>query len=104
MRNLGLSVFLLLLLMTPSGRAQKKIPAKEQPRAPTSSSTAWVEATLKKMTPREKLGQMLMVYCFGVFTSTESAEYRELMHQVEGNHVGGLITGTIRGPLGIERG
>ena len=25
------------------------------------------------------------------------------MHQVEENHVGGLIIGTIRGPLGIER-
>jgi beta-glucosidase-like glycosyl hydrolase/CubicO group peptidase (beta-lactamase class C family) len=56
------------------------------------------------MTPREKLGQMLMVYYFGVFTSAESAEYKELLHQVEENHVGGLITGTVRGPLGIERG
>jgi beta-N-acetylhexosaminidase len=104
MRNLGLSVLLLLLLMTPSGRAQKQSPVKAQPRAASASSTAWVEATLKKMTAREKLGQMLMVYYFGVFTSTESAEYKELLHQVKENHVGGLITGTIRGPLGIERG
>jgi len=104
MRNLGLSVLLLLLLMTPSGRAQKKPPAKTNSRAASASSSAWVEATLKKMTPREKLGQMLMVYYFGVFTSTESAEYKELLHQVEENHIGGLITGTIRGPLGIERG
>src|SRR5260370_23519563 len=104
MRNFGLSVLLLLLLMTPSGRAQKKPPAKAQPRAASLPSTAWVEATLKKMTPREKLGQMLMVYYFGVFTSTESAEYKELLHQVEENHVGGLITGTVRGPLGIDRG
>jgi beta-N-acetylhexosaminidase len=104
MRNLGLSVLLLLLLMTPSGRAQKKPPAKTQAPAASASSSAWVEATLKKMTPREKLGQMLMIYYFGVFTSTESSEYKELLHQVEENHVGGLITGTIRGPLGIERG
>jgi beta-N-acetylhexosaminidase len=104
MRNLGLSVLLLLLLMTPSGRAQKKPPAKAQPRAAKLPSTAWVETTLKTMTPREKLGQMLMVYYFGVFTSTESAEYKEILRQVQENHVGGLITGTIRGPLGIERG
>ena len=104
MRNLGLSVLLLLLLMTPSGRAQKKPPANAQSRAASASSSAWVEATLKKMTTREKLGQMLMVYYFGVFTSTESAEYKELLHQVEENHVGGFITGTVRGPLGIERG
>ena len=63
-----------------------------------------MEATLQKMTPREKLGQMLMVYYFGVFTATESAEYKELLHEVDENHVGGFITGTIRGPLGIERG
>lgn len=104
MRNLGLSVLLLLLLMTPSGRAQKKSPAKAQRPATSASSNAWVEATLKKMTPREKLGQMLMIYYFGVFTPAESADYKELLHQVEENHVGGLITGTIRGPLGIERG
>lgn len=104
MRNLGLSVLLLLLLMTSPGRAQKKSAAKAQHPAATASANAWVEATLKKMTPREKLGQMLMIYYFGVFTSAESADYKELIHQVEENHVGGLITGTIRGPLGIERG
>jgi beta-N-acetylhexosaminidase len=104
MRKLGLSVLLLLLLMTSSGRAQKKSSAKAQPPAASAPSSAWVEATLKKMTPREKLGQMLMIYYFGVFTATESAEFKELLRQVEQNHVGGLITGTIRGPLGIERG
>jgi beta-glucosidase-like glycosyl hydrolase/CubicO group peptidase (beta-lactamase class C family) len=55
------------------------------------------------MTLREKLGQMLMIYYLGVFTSTESAEYKELLHQVDENHIGGMIVGTSRGPLGIER-
>jgi beta-glucosidase-like glycosyl hydrolase/CubicO group peptidase (beta-lactamase class C family) len=55
------------------------------------------------MTVREKLGQMLMPYYFGVFESTESPAYKDLLHQVEDNHVGGFILGTIRGPLGIER-
>ena len=63
----------------------------------------WVESTLKKMTVREKLGQMLMPYYFGVFESEESPAYKELLHQVEDNHVGGFILGTIRSPLGIER-
>ena len=68
-----------------------------------AASSAWVEQTLKKMTLREKIGQMLMVYSFGFFTSTESAEYKELQHQINDNRVGGFIFGTIRGPLGIER-
>ncbi len=55
------------------------------------------------MTLREKLGQMLMPHYFGVFTSAESAEYKQLLHEVEDNHVGGFIVATERGPLGIER-
>jgi len=55
------------------------------------------------MTLREKLGQMLMPHYFGVFTSAESAEYRQLLHQVAENHVGGFIVATERSPLGIER-
>jgi beta-glucosidase-like glycosyl hydrolase/CubicO group peptidase (beta-lactamase class C family) len=100
MRSPALSSLALLLLMTPSARAQKKSQATRRPQA---SPQGWVEQTLKKMTVREKLGQMLMVYYFGVFTSTESTEYKELLHQVDENHIGGMIVGTSRGPLGIER-
>jgi beta-glucosidase-like glycosyl hydrolase/CubicO group peptidase (beta-lactamase class C family) len=100
MRSLGLLWVALLLLMTPSARAQKKSRPKSTPQATPPS---WVEQTLKKMSVREKLGQMLMIYYFGVFTSTESAEYKELLHQVDENHIGGMIVGTSRGPLGIER-
>jgi beta-N-acetylhexosaminidase len=100
MRKLWLSVLALPLLMTPSGRAQKKPPKTDPHQA---AHEAWVGETLKKMTMREKLGQMLMVYYFGVFTSAEGPEYKELLHEVEENHVGGFIVGTVRGPLGIER-
>ncbi len=101
LRTLGLSATALLLLMTPSARSQKPSPKN----TPTSAgSAAWVESTLKKMTVREKLGQMLMPYYFGGFLPPpESQAYKDLLHQVEENHVGGFILGTIRGPLGIER-
>ncbi len=99
-RILGLSSIALLLLMTPSARSQKPSPKKA--RVSTGSSV-WVESTLRKMTVREKLGQMLMPYYFGVFESTESPAYKDLLHQVEDNHVGGFILGTIRARLGIER-
>jgi beta-N-acetylhexosaminidase len=85
--------------MTLPARAQKNSRAK----APPATSSVWVEKTLKKMTLREKLGQMLMVSYFGVFSSAESPAYKEIIHQVEDNHVGGLIIVTDRGPLGIER-
>jgi beta-N-acetylhexosaminidase len=101
MRKLGVSTLLLLLLMTPYARSQKTSGTKS--RGPTGAGASWVESTIKKMTLREKLGQMLMPHYFGVFTSTESAEYKQLLHQVEENHVGGFIVASERGPLGIER-
>jgi beta-N-acetylhexosaminidase len=100
MHKLGLFALALLLLMTPAVRAQQAISKKSRRPA---SQTAWVEQTLKKMTPREKLGQMLMISYFGAFSSTESPDYKEMLRQVEENHVGGLIVTTDRGPLGIER-
>jgi beta-N-acetylhexosaminidase len=105
MRHPGLPALALLLfttfwLMTPTARAQN---TSRPATRPSSHSSAWAAQTLKKMTVREKLGQMLMPYYFGVFASTGSSEYKELLHQVEDNHIGGLIIGTIRGPLGIER-
>jgi len=85
--------------MTPSARAQ----TNSRPKVPAARPSPWVEQTLKKMTLREKLGQMLMVPYFGVFEPADSPEYKEILHEVEQNHVGGLILVTDRGPLGIER-
>ncbi|HEX4076936.1 MAG TPA: glycoside hydrolase family 3 N-terminal domain-containing protein, partial [Candidatus Acidoferrales bacterium] len=65
--------------------------------------SGWAERTLKRMTLREKLGQMLMVPFFGGFASAESSEYGEVIRQVERNCVGGLILATARGPMGIRR-
>jgi beta-glucosidase-like glycosyl hydrolase/CubicO group peptidase (beta-lactamase class C family) len=87
--------------MTLAGRASKSATAKPKRSARDS---AWVEKTLKSMSLREKLGQLLVVYYFGEFTSTESAEYKDLVRQVTENRVGGFILGTKRQPLGIERG
>jgi beta-N-acetylhexosaminidase len=99
MHNSGRVLLAVALLMTLSARAQNT-----QPRTlPRVSRSPWVEQTLRRMTLREKIGQMLMVYYFGVFTSTESPEYKQMLHEVEENQVGGLIIGTTRGPLGIER-
>src|SRR5580704_3105946 len=99
----GPAGFLLCLIfaMTLAGRASKSATAKPQRSA---SSSAWVDETLKSMSLREKLGQLLVVYFFGEFTSTESGEYKDLVRQVSENHVGGFILGTKRQPLGIERG
>ena len=104
MRRYGLFALALILPVTFSPmtrliRAQKNSGSV----VPPAASSAWVEQTLKKMTLREKLGQMLMLPYFGVFEAANSPEYKEALHEVEQNHVGGLILVTDRGPLGIER-
>ncbi len=91
----------MILAMTPAGRSAQSTPAKTK-RAPSNS--AWVEKTLKAMTLQEKLGQLLIVYFYGQFTSTESTDYQDLVEEVGKKHVGGFILGTTQSPLGIERG
>jgi beta-N-acetylhexosaminidase len=95
-----LAIVSIFSLMTPSLRAQKA--SRARAKTPVGSSK-WVEQMLKKMTLREKLGQMLMVPYFGVFEPADSSDYKEILHEVEENHVGGLIIVTDRGPLGLER-
>jgi beta-glucosidase-like glycosyl hydrolase/CubicO group peptidase (beta-lactamase class C family) len=86
--------------MTPSRPAKNKSRTKFRRQ---HGNHIWVEKTLKKMTLREKIGQMLMVPFVGLFTSSESVDYEEVLRQVEENHVGGLIVSTTRGPLGLKR-
>lgn len=90
----------LLSLMTSISRAEKK--SSQKSKAAAGGST-WVESTLKKMSVREKLGQMLMVHYWGVYLSADSPDFKELVRLVEKDSIGGLIVGTDRGPLGIER-
>ncbi len=104
MRRYGLFALALILPVTFSPMT-RLVRAQKDSRSGRSAadSAQWVEQTLKKMTLREKLGQMLMVPYFGVFEPANGPEYKEILHEVEQNHVGGLIIVTDRGPLGIER-
>ena len=86
--------------MAHPGRTEKRT----QPKARLSADgEKWVAQTLNKMTLEEKLGQLLLVYYFGGFLSTESDQYQELLRQVEQNHVGGFVVQTRGTPLGYDR-
>ena len=108
------SIFLAGALLTVNAQTVPPKPqAKATPKAPhfpnllkkelTPTAKAWVETTLKKMTLDEKVGQLMMIFYFGGFTSTESDEYKELMELVEKQHVGGLVVRTRGTPLGVGR-
>jgi beta-N-acetylhexosaminidase len=86
-----------------------KVSSQKPPSSPrpakaelTPAQRQWISDALQRLSLREKLGQMLMVYCFGGFMPAESAQYRDLVHQIAGNHVGGILLGAKAGPLGVE--
>ncbi|MDQ4123598.1 MAG: glycoside hydrolase family 3 protein [Acidobacteriota bacterium] len=51
----------------------------------------WVEKTLKSLTLREKIGQMVMARMSGEFQNWNDPRFIELRRQVEENHLGGFI-------------
>ncbi|MGH9818073.1 MAG: glycoside hydrolase family 3 N-terminal domain-containing protein, partial [Candidatus Acidiferrales bacterium] len=85
--------------------ASRPIGATPRPRDEQLPRDAerWVQQSLKRMRLEEKLGQMVMVFYYGGFTSTESPEYKDVLDQVERNHIGGLVIRTRGTPLGVER-
>src|SRR5438874_2357911 len=115
-----LAVLCLLLLpftlfMATKTRSQSRAAAAKQPKpAPRSKSNGplrplspaarqWVETTLRGMTVDEKIGQLLFTTYHGTYTSTDSPEYAQMLHDVRDLHAGGFILITRMTPLGIEK-
>jgi beta-glucosidase-like glycosyl hydrolase/CubicO group peptidase (beta-lactamase class C family) len=69
----------------------------------SAAERQWADTTMRQMTVDEKIGQLLFTTFHGTFTSTESAEYQKLLHDVSDLHVGGFIVVTRITPLGIEK-
>src|SRR5882672_10333710 len=78
-------------------------PAKSGSTKLSPAATAWVETTLRKMTADEKIGQLLFTTYHGSLTATDTAAYRQIMHDVTDLHVGGFINITHGSPLGIVK-
>src|SRR2546422_1590719 len=115
-RSLLLISVAIFFLMAHSARSQnrgtsaKKSAAKASTAASTNTAkklspaaSAWVEATLRKMTVDEKIGQLLFTTYHGSLTATDTAAYRQIMHDVTDLHVGGFINITHGSPLGIVK-
>ncbi len=65
--------------------------ALAQTQKPDKKAEKWVEKTLKSLTLREKIGQMVMVRMSGEFANLNSEKFAESRRQVEENHLGGFI-------------
>src|SRR6266849_2887944 len=79
------------------------VPAKSGAKKLLPAANAWVENTLRKMSVDEKIGQLLFTTYHGSLTATDTAAYRQVMHNVTELHVGGFINITQGSPLGIVK-
>ncbi|GIV58443.1 MAG: beta-N-acetylhexosaminidase [Rhodothermaceae bacterium] len=80
-----ISVTLFLILTLTACTAPSAIDAVEEEDA------AWVEATLARLTPEQKVAQLFAVQAFGHFTSVDDPDYQTLVDLVERVQVGGVI-------------
>ena len=64
---------------------------------PTKDALKWADKQLQRMTLEEKIGQLICVAVNATFLNQDSDAFKALRHQVEDNHVGGIIL--FRGPV-----
>src|SRR5258706_11439365 len=77
-----------------SGDAPRSRPYSVQA---SKDAVKWADKQLKKMSLDEKIGQLISVGINATFLNQDSDAFRLLQHQVEDNHVGGIIL--FRGPV-----
>ena len=52
---------------------------------------AWIESTLASMTLRERIGQMVMIWVLGDYTSTSDSTFAQAIDRIELDRVGGVV-------------
>jgi beta-N-acetylhexosaminidase len=72
----------------------------QEPRSLDRAAEQWVQATFKKLSVEEKVGQMIVSSFQSNYTSTESAEFEQMVRAVHEYKVGGfhVFGGTERVP------
>lgn len=68
-----------------------RAPAPFDPRAPlTPGQARWIDSTLATLPLRERIGQMVMVWVLGDYTSYGDSSYAEVRRWIERDHIGGV--------------
>ena len=82
---------------TAAARTKPATNAKPYSSKPTTEALSWADKELRRMSLDEKIGQLISVGINATFLNQDSAAYKALRHQIEDNHVGGIIL--FRGPV-----
>jgi len=72
-------------------------PFKPYSSRPTKEALKWADKELRRMSLDEKIGQLICVAVNATFLNQDSDAFKALRHQIEDNHVGGIIL--FRGPV-----
>jgi beta-N-acetylhexosaminidase len=78
-------------------RAKTPTSVKPYSSKPTKDALNWADKELRRMSLDEKIGQLICVAVNATFLNQDSDAFKALRHQVEDNHVGGIIL--FRGPV-----
>jgi len=85
-------------LLRPSVAHAKSIAGiKSYSSKPTTDALKWADKELRRMSLDEKIGQLVSVGINATFLNQDSDAFKALRHQIEDNHVGGIIL--FRGPV-----
>jgi beta-N-acetylhexosaminidase len=97
-------ILLVALLVTTSSQfcsptAAVGATTNAKPYSSKSSRAAlnWADRALRRMSLDEKIGQLICVGINATFLNQDSAAFKALRHQVEDNHIGGIVL--FRGPV-----
>jgi beta-N-acetylhexosaminidase len=77
--------------------ADNRQPAKPYSAKPTKEALKWADKELRHMSLDEKIGQLICIAVNATFLNQDSDAFKALRHQIEDNHVGGIIL--FRGPV-----
>src|SRR5207244_13468959 len=89
--QLLLVAFLSLALLPPSFAFAQSPQSPRFDRELTKKEEKSVQDRLKKLTLDEKIGQMFMADANAIFMNRESDAYKQLVHHIVDNKVGGVI-------------
>src|SRR6185369_5847949 len=64
--------------------------ASTAPPANSSSQQQWADSVLSTLSLRERVGQMVMIWMLGDYTSTTDSSYAEVIRWVERDRIGGV--------------
>src|SRR5512133_879909 len=74
----------------PAPPTRREWPAYDPRARLTAAQAKWIDSTLASLPLRERIGQMVMVWVLGDYTSYGDSTFAEVRRWIERDHIGGV--------------